>query len=77
MGVYNSLSKIISKEYSKNEINNRLDNYAFILQNEIKVKGFTNIEINNQPKYIQVVLYNCINQFNDFLWLNLYEFKNN
>lgn len=71
-----NLMNIISKEYSKEEINKRLENYAYILQNEIKVQGFTNIEINNQPKYIQVVLYNCINQFNDFLWLNLYEFKN-
>jgi hypothetical protein len=72
-----NLLNIISKEYSKNEINNRLENYAFILENEIKAQGFTNIEINNQPKYIQVILYNCINQFNDFMWLNLYEFKNN
>ncbi len=72
-----NLINIISKDYSKNEIINRLDNYAFILENEIKTQGFTNIEINNQPKYIQVILYNCINQFNDFMWLCLYEFKNN
>jgi hypothetical protein len=72
-----NLINIISKEYSKNEINKRLENYAFILENEIKSQGFTNIEINNQPKYIQVILYNCINQFNDFMWLCLYEFKNN
>jgi predicted nucleic acid-binding Zn-ribbon protein len=72
-----NLINIISNEYSKKEINKRLENYAYVLQNEIKAQGFTNIEINNQPKYIQVVLYNSINQFNDFLWLSLYEFKNN
>jgi hypothetical protein len=65
--------KITRKLYDKKEINKRV--------NELVIDIDKDIGIENKSKWshndTKAIFFNCLYQFNEFIWLKLYEFKNN
>jgi hypothetical protein len=75
-----NIFKITTNLYRKEEVELRVDELALeVDQLIINQKKDISIEIKLEwtKKDTKVIFYSCLNQFNEYLWLKLYEFKNN
>ena len=75
-----NIFKITTNLYRKEEVELRVDELTLeVDQLIINQKKDISIEIKLEwtKKDTKVIFYSCLNQFNEYLWLKLYEFKNN
>ena len=65
--------KITRKLYDKKEIEKRVNELVLDIDKDISIENKSKWSHNDT----KAVFYNCLYQFNEFIWLKLYEFKNN
>ena len=64
---------ITRKLYNEEEIKKRVNEYVLDIDKDISIENKSKWSHNDT----RAIFYNCLYQFNEFLWLKLYEFKNN